>query len=69
MYFSLYVNDWNYIAFDEGLALLNGLKTYFILKNDCVPYVFCSTVLTFGMGKPRTPAGSRMEPFVAELNS
>ena len=30
---------------------------------DCLPYVFCVTLLDFGMDRRRTPAPSKMKPF------
>ena len=41
----------------------------FMFKNDCLPYAFCSTVLAFGLGRPRTPVASKMETIVTRVNS
>ena len=35
----------------------------------CLPYVFCSTLLSFGKSGCSTPAASKMEPFVTKVNS
>ena len=42
---------------------------YVALKNDCLPYVFNSTLLVFCMSGSRTPAASKMEPIVTKVNS
>ena len=34
-----------------------------------LPYVFCSTLLSFGKSGCSTPAASKMEPFVTKVNS
>ena len=40
-----------------------------MLPQDCLPFVFCSTLLAFGMGGSRTLAASKIEHFVTKVNS
>ena len=40
---------------------------YISLKNDCLPYLFCSTLSVVGMSGSGTSAGSKMEPFVTKV--
>ena len=59
LYFFLLTNYSNYVVFDEALVLLDQLK-----KAE----VFCSMILAFGNGGPRTPIAFKVEFTVTKVN-
>ena len=60
-----------FIAYSAHVSILHVVYLIFYVtrKNNSLPYGFCSTLLAFGMGGSRTSAASKIEPFVAKVNS